>query len=65
MQNVINTPSKADAISQAARFLQYYPYRYAGIVELQSGVFGWFNGKTRATANRLARAGLKVSLLSR
>jgi len=60
MYAVTNSPSKEAAIQAAARFLAYYPYRIAGIVQMKSGVWGWTAGKTMARLNRLARAGLPV-----
>ena len=61
---VINSPSRAAAIAACRQFLSFYPYRYAGIVEQYSGVWGWTNGKTMARLNALTRRGLTVYRVS-
>ncbi len=65
MRNVINEPSKEAAIAQCDRFLQYFPFRYAGIVDMGSGGWGWLNGKTMSKFNTLARQGVTVYMVKK
>lgn len=60
MASWINARDKADALAQCSRFLQYFPYRYAFVIEFSSGEWGYTTGKTLAKGNTLARKGHKV-----
>lgn len=58
--SVINSSDKNDAIASCKQFLRYYPYRYCGVVEHASGVWGYVVGKTMARLNHAAKTGAKV-----
>lgn len=60
MKTVINAPDRESAIQSARQFLTYYPYRFAGVVLMPSGEWGWVNGKTMARLNNCVRAGCQV-----
>lgn len=65
MKSVTIESDKQSAINQCDRFLQYFPYRYAFLVELKDGQFGWVTGKTMARGANLARKGLVVNRVTR
>ncbi len=65
MQSVINSPSKDEAIKEASNFLEYFPFRYAAIVELKSGHWGWVSGKTMARMNNLVKKGYSVYMVKK
>lgn len=54
MKNVIQSKDRQEALNDALRFLQYFPYRFAAIVE-HEGVWGYMTGNTKAKFNNLAR----------
>ena len=53
-KGAISAESKQDAINQCLRFKQYYPYRYAAIIDTGES-WVWCNGKTMSRINRLAK----------
>ncbi|MFA7287262.1 MAG: hypothetical protein WC055_00120 [Melioribacteraceae bacterium] len=56
---------KEEATQACIRFLSYYPYRYAAVVELPEGEYGYTTGKTMARLNNLARQGYNVFMVKK
>jgi len=63
MRTVINSPSREAALKAAAYFKKYFPYRFAGIIDMH-GEWGYATGKTMAKFNSLARKGHMVYMVS-
>jgi len=63
-RSVTLAADRQDALTQAKRFLMYYPYRIVGIVQLADGRWGWLAGTTMHSFNKLVRDGHAVYKLA-